>query len=285
MSDGSLANSVFVIGSEPSSTPFRPGSAAPNAGPEPTPSAPGTTVDVVSRLDIPIDKGVGPPLVLMHGFAMRPSTYGRLADLLAGRCRVVIPDLFDVSGRWRYDTVLDSFTAAIDGLGLEKISLLGHSFGGGIALSFAQLHPDRVVELVLSDSLAASREWQLAEEALRHPERLVRLATPTATAAFVRTWIDHPRQLVDAAWWGFTSGREIGSVAVARDRIPTHVLWANRDSILSRTDGERFARELNGTFTVASAPDGRALDHDWMFQQPDVFFDHLDALCLKALTA
>lgn len=236
-----------------------------------------------NQLDIPIEKGDGPPLVLLHGFAMRPATYGRLADLLATRCRVVVPDLFDVSGRWRYAKVVDSLTAAVDHLGLERLSLLGHSFGGGIALGFAQRHPDRVVELVLSDSLAAAREWQLAHEALSHPVRLLRLATPTAAAAFVHTWIDHPRQLVDAAWWGFTSGRTIGSVAVAHDRIPAHVLWANRDSILSRSDGERFAQELDATFTVASAPDGRPLDHDWMFQQPDIFFDHLVELDLKAL--
>jgi hypothetical protein len=72
---------------------------------------------------------------------------------------------------------------------------------------------------------------------------------------------------------------------VAHDGIPAHVLWANRDSILSRSDGERFAQELDATFTVASAPDGRGLDHDWMFQQPDIFFEHLLGLGLKVLTA
>ena len=116
----------------------------------------------INQLDIPIDRGTGPPLVLLHGFAMRPATYGRLADLLASRCRVVVPDLFDVSGRWRYTKVIDSLTAALHHLGLERFSLLGHSFGGGIALGLAQQHPDCVVELVLSDSLAVDREWQLA---------------------------------------------------------------------------------------------------------------------------
>jgi pimeloyl-ACP methyl ester carboxylesterase len=238
----------------------------------------------LTQLDVLIDSGSGAPLVLLHGFAMRPATYGRLAELLAARCRVLVPDLFDVPGQWRYAKVVDALTATLDHLGLERISLLGHSFGGAIALGFASQHPDRVTELVCSDSLAASREWSLADEVLQHPVRLVRLATPTATKAFVRTWIDHPRQLVDAAWWGFTSGRETSSEVVARAGIPSHVLWANRDSILSRADGENFAQELNATFTVASAANGQSLDHDWMFQQPDVFFDHLDALGLKVLT-
>jgi pimeloyl-ACP methyl ester carboxylesterase len=215
---------------------------------------------------------------------MRPATYGGLVDLLAPRCRVVVPDLFDVAGQWHYDKVVAALTTALDQLGLDRVSVLGHSFGGGIGLGFASLYPERVVELVFSDSLASSREWKLAAEVLHHPVRLLRLATPLAMGAFVRTWADHPRQLVDAAWWGFTSGREPDSDTVARARIPAHVLWANRDSILSRSDGRKFAQELDATFTVASAPDGRAMDHDWMFQQPDVFFNQLDELGLKALS-
>lgn len=237
------------------------------------------------QLDVPVKAGDGPPVVVLHGFAMRPATYGGLVRLLAERCRVYVPDLFAVRGRWSYPRVLDAFAATVDGLGLDRFSLIGHSFGGGIELGFASRFPDRVVEVVFSDSLAASREWVLAAEILHHPLRLLRLATPTATKAFARTCIDHPRQLVDAAWWGFTSGRETDSKEIARVRVPAHVLWANRDSILSRSDGIRFAEELNATFTVASAPGRRGFDHDWMFKQPNVFFDHLEDLKLRALSS
>ncbi len=236
-------------------------------------------------LEVPVDVGAGPPLVLLHGYAMRPATYRRLADLLARRCRVVIPDLFALKGRWSYEVVLDAFTTTLDRLDLEQVTLLGHSFGGGIELGFASQFPERVIELVFSDTLAASREFGLADEALRHPVRLLRLATPAAASAFARSWIEHPRQLVEAGWWGFTSGRDDTAEACARAGLPSHVLWANRDSVLRRSDGERFARELNASFTVASAPDGRPIDHDWMFQEPDLFYAHLEDLKLSALTS
>ena len=239
----------------------------------------------MKKLDVPIKAGDGPPVVVLHGFAMRPATYGGLVRLLDKRCRVYVPDLFAVRGRWSFSKVLEAFTATVDDLGLDRFSLIGHSFGGGIELAFASRFPKRVVELVFSDSLAASREWSLAAEVLHHPVRLLRLATPTAAAAFARTCIDHPRQLVDAAWWGFTSGREGDSEKVARAGLPAHVLWANRDSILSRSDGIRFAEELNATFTVASGPSQRVFDHDWMFQQPNDFFNHLEELKLKALSS
>ncbi len=187
-------------------------------------------------------------------------------------------------GRWHYPKILDAFVATLDHLGLDRVSLLGHSFGGGLELGFASRWPDRVVELVFSDTLAVSREWGLADEALRHPGRLARLATPTALSAFIWNWALHPRQLMEAAWWGFTSGRDAEGVTVARTAIPAHVLWANRDSILSRSDGRRFAEELDATFTVAEAPDGRAIDHDWMFQQPEVFVAQLERLNLDVLS-
>jgi pimeloyl-ACP methyl ester carboxylesterase len=237
----------------------------------------------VIELEVPVDVGEGSPVVLLHGFAMRPATYGRLADLLSRRCRVVIPDLFAIRGRWSYPVVLDAFVATLDRLELGDVTLLGHSFGGGIELGFATRFPGRVVELVFSDTLAVSHQWGLADEALRHPLGLLRLATPAAAGAFARSWFEHPRQLVRAAWWGFTSGRDSDSEAVARAGLPAHVLWANRDSILSRDDGRHFARELNASFTVASAPDRRPIDHDWMFQEPELFLHHLDELKLNAL--
>lgn len=222
-------------------------------------------------------------MVLLHGFAMRPATYRVTAGLLAAQARVVVPDLFDVRGPWRSQEVLDSFTRTLDELELERVTLIGHSFGGGIELGFAASFPERVAELVFSDTLAVSDEWGLADEALRHPLGLTRLATWPAMTAFAGTWARHPRQMMGAAWWGFRSRREGDMAAVAAAGIPAHVLWANRDSILSRADGQDFAARLGATFTVASRPGGGAIDHDWMFQDPALFVAHVETLGLKAL--
>lgn len=221
-------------------------------------------------------------MVVLHGFAMKPATYAGLARLLAERCRVVVPDLFDVKGRWSYDRVLDAFAATLDHLELGPATLIGHSFGGGIELGYASRQREHVVELVFSDTLAASREWGLSAEALRHPFGLLRLATPAAATAFAQTMVEHPRQMVAAAWWGFRSGRDDDARMLFAAGIPAHVLWANRDSVLSRRDGRRFAEELGASFTVASKPDGGPIDHDWMFQQPELFVAHLDQLGLRA---
>jgi hypothetical protein len=64
---------------------------------------------------------------------------------------------------------------------------------------------------------------------------------------------------------------------------PAHVLWANRDSLLSRSDGRAFARELGASFDVAREPDARPVDHDWMYGHPELLVAHLAELILIAL--
>lgn len=236
------------------------------------------------RLQVPIDIGAGPAVVLLHGYAMRPQTYAATAELLARGCRVVVPDLFAVRTPWRYERMVELLGATLDDMGIHRASMIGHSFGGGIQLGYAAAHPERVEELVFSDTLAVSAEWGLADEAVRHPFRLLRLATTQAASAFALQWLSHPRQLVQAAWWGFTSQRDGDMDAIARLAIPAHVLWANRDSILPRGDGRRFAERLRATFTVAWSEDGRRVDHDWMFQDPKLFVEHLRHLDLHCFT-
>jgi pimeloyl-ACP methyl ester carboxylesterase len=167
-------------------------------------------------LPVGLDEGAGRRLVLIPGYAMRPDMYRRTARLLAERCRVILIDTYATRGRWRYEDVLESFTATLDNLGLERASFLGHSFGSGIELGFAVCHPQRVVELVFCDTLAVSSEWALAEEALSRPVRLLGMATPKAAIDFIRSWVTHPRQLVDAAWWGFMSVPHAYQASIAR---------------------------------------------------------------------
>lgn len=236
----------------------------------------------VRRLDLPIDIGTGEPIVILPGFAMTPGTYGSTALLLAEQTRVLVPDIYGVGGPWRYEDIVDRFTATLDAAGVDRATLIGNSFGGGIELGFTARHPERVVEAVFVDTLAVAREWVLAREALAHPVHLVRLATRKAAVAFFHNVVFHPRQLAEAGWWGFTSSRTEDIETVARAGVRCHVLWANRDSLLDRRDGQAFARDLHATFTVGRPARG-VIDHDWMFRHPHLFVTHLEQIGLKVL--
>jgi len=232
-----------------------------------------------------VSVGDGPPLVLLHGFAMQPETYLPLARLLADRARVVIPAIFALPERWSFEHALECLKVTVDDQGIDSTSLLGHSFGGGLELAYAARHPDRVVECVFSDTLADRREFRLAEEALRNPPRLLRMASVPAAEAFFKSFVTHPLQLVRAAWWGFTSDRSDDIEKIVAAGIPCHVLWAERDSILLRSDGEHFAHDLHATFNVVNPPPGYGrVDHDWMFDDPELFAGYLEELGLRVLS-
>jgi pimeloyl-ACP methyl ester carboxylesterase len=243
------------------------------------------TSDSPARALSAVDVGAGPTILLLHGYGMQPTTYLPMAQLLADRARVVIPAVFALPERWTFEHALDCLELTLDELGIERVSLLGHSFGGGLELGLAMRTPDRVVECVFSDTLGMHREMSLALEAI-HPGGLARMVTPAAVRSFVQSCATHPVQLVEAALWAFRSDRESEIDACVRYGIPCHVLWAERDSILSRKDGKEFAQRLHATFTVAKRPPGYGpIDHDWMFDDPHLFVEHLDELGLRALPA
>jgi pimeloyl-ACP methyl ester carboxylesterase len=226
--------------------------------------------------------GQGHPLVLLHGFGMQPRTYLPLARLLADRAHVVIPAIFDLPGQWTFGRALACLEVTLDSLGLDKVSLLGHSFGGGLELGFAASWPERTVECVFGDTLGVKQRFGLAAEALRQPWGILAMATPPATSAFFQSVVTHPLQLAEAALWGFASDRAPDIDLITAAKIPCHVLWANRDTLLARSDGREFARRLHASFTVASGP---TVTHDWMFEDPELFAQHLGRLDLRALSA
>jgi pimeloyl-ACP methyl ester carboxylesterase len=230
-----------------------------------------------------LDLGGGPPVVILPGYAMRPRTYQALASLLASQCRVIIPDIYDGPSPWRSDGVVADLHATLEYLEIDRATLIGHSFGGGIELEFAVAHPRSVVELVFGDTLAMSREWMLAAEAL-HPLHLIWLATPIAITSFFESWLRHPGHLVSAAWWGFKSDRREQVATIKALGIPCHVVWAERDSLLARADGLQFAEDLGASFDVVrAAPHGGRIDHDWMYRHPELFMAQLEKLDLVAL--
>lgn len=88
-------------------------------------------------------------VVLLHGWPTGPHVWRRLAPLLAARFRVVVPELTAVD----LETQARDVRAVIDTLGVQRVAIVGHSHGGGVAQLVA-LDDDRVAALVLIDTIA-----------------------------------------------------------------------------------------------------------------------------------
>jgi pimeloyl-[acyl-carrier protein] methyl ester esterase len=116
--------------------------------------------------------GTGPPLVLLHGWAMHAGLWDTLAQRLAARLRVHAVDL---PGHGRSGTVapytLDAVVNALDAAIVpahEPLTVVGWSLGGTVALRWARLAPARVVRLVLvaaTPCFVARAGWPQAMDA------------------------------------------------------------------------------------------------------------------------
>lgn len=118
-----------------------------------------------------LDAGEGAPVVLVHGSGPGVSAYAnwRLTiPRLASSFRVLAPDMvgFGFTERpepitYHLDTWVGQLIGFLDALGLDRVSIVGNSFGGGLALRVAARHPERVDRLVLMGS--AGVRFELTE--------------------------------------------------------------------------------------------------------------------------
>ena len=104
--------------------------------------------------------GPGRPLVLVHGLTGHRDDFRWRMPELADLGRLLAPDLrghgdFTHTGRAEsctFEQLVADLEAWLDALAIEQCDLLGHSFGGMLALRFALAHPERVASLIAMDT-------------------------------------------------------------------------------------------------------------------------------------
>lgn len=110
--------------------------------------------------------GHGPPVVLLHGWAMHSGLWGPLPQRLARRHRVHAVDLPGHGHSaplpaFTLDAVVDALRAAFAAAS-RPLALLGWSLGGLVAMRWALREPERVARLVLvatSPRFVAGADW------------------------------------------------------------------------------------------------------------------------------
>jgi pimeloyl-ACP methyl ester carboxylesterase len=102
-----------------------------------------------------LDEGSGEAILLVHGIAGSSQTWRSVIGPLSRKYRVVAPDLLGHgnSTKPRSDYSLGAMSVLVrdilDGLGITRATIVGHSLGGGVAMQFVYQHPEYVQRLVL----------------------------------------------------------------------------------------------------------------------------------------
>jgi len=108
--------------------------------------------------------GQGEPLVIIHGGMGGAETWLDNVNMLADNYSMYVPDLpgFGQSQLLDRDHNILAFSEFLGDftnyLELNSFNLMGHSIGGGVALTYALSFPDKVKKLVLISSLCLGRE-------------------------------------------------------------------------------------------------------------------------------
>ena len=106
--------------------------------------------------------GAGPPVLLVHAGVADRRMWDGVVATLADTHRVIAPDLRGFGGSPLVGAAyshVDDLLAVLDALDVDRVAVVGASFGGLVSLRLAHAAPDRVVTLVLAAPVVPGWPW------------------------------------------------------------------------------------------------------------------------------
>jgi len=106
-----------------------------------------------------VDEGGGPAVVLLHGQPGSAASWAPVLVQLRGHARLIVPDRpgYRATGEPALGFAANAAVVAelLDALDVESAVVVGHSWGGGVAIALAAARPERVAGLVLVGSVGS----------------------------------------------------------------------------------------------------------------------------------
>ena len=196
--------------------------------------------------------GDGPVVVLIHGIAGSSTTWRGVMPSLSDRYTVIAPDLLGhgMSAKPRGDYSLGAYASGIRDLltvlGKERVTLVGHSLGGGVAMQFAYQFPDWAERLVLVASGGLGREVSPLLKAVTLPG-----------AEYVLPLLLHPR-IREIAEWPGALARRLGW----KPSDTLTEVWRSYTTLTDRHGQMAFVHTIRSVIDVAGQ---RVSAHDRLY--------------------
>ncbi|MGA1835866.1 alpha/beta hydrolase [Herbiconiux sp. 11R-BC] len=218
----------------------------------------------VPRLNVAVDVGEGPVVVLLHGIASSSASWRLLVPLLTPLYRVIAIDVMGFGGsvapegiRFTLDEHVLAVHKTIRSLHLRgRFTLIGHSLGGLIASRYAAVHRREVSHLVLVSPPIYPEQRYIGE--LAHRMRVGgylrfyrfvrdnRLTIISNVGRFSRWMPGGSLKIDDASWAAFASSMEhciesqTTTTDLAQVSVPVDVVYGSRDQVIVPATVERL---------------------------------------------
>jgi pimeloyl-ACP methyl ester carboxylesterase len=238
------------------------------------------------------EAGTGPTVLFLHGWGLDHKVYKRsLARLVGAGLHVLAPampgfggtaalprDATDLVG---YAAWAGAFLRETAGAG--PVLVMGHSFGGGVAIQLAHDHPHLVRALVLVNSIGGATwskhgstsrfmvdrplwDWGLHFPSDIFPVRQARRVLPVIVAEALPNLVRQPRAFWQAAGIARRADLSAELEELRRRGLPVVVLWGRADQLITRASFDDLCTAL-GEPRVVTVPGS----HSWLIADPDAF--------------
>ncbi len=205
--------------------------------------------------------GSGKPVLILHGWGSQSKKWERIGEFLVSKgFKVIIPDLpgFGKSQSLPLPGDLNDYrdfvAALVNQLRLEKFFLLGHSFGGAVALKYSLKFPENVEKLFLT-SAACIRRSSFKKTLFKI---LARAMKPFSFLPFfsLARRIVYSRYGVKSDYPAYSGiMRESYLKIIKQDctadfslvHVPTVLIWGSGDQITPLKQGQEMNRKIPGS--------------------------------------
>jgi pimeloyl-ACP methyl ester carboxylesterase len=252
--------------------------------------------------------GQGQAILLIHGIAGSSNAWREVMPVLARHYTVIAPDLLGhgesakPTGDYSLGACANVLRDFLGILGISRVTVVGQSFGGGVAMQFCYQNPETCERLVLVDSGGLGRDvsWLLRFMTYPGSEYLMPVIFPSfvrgpgdSLSRLLCSWgVRMPR--LEEMWRSYASLTDVanrrsfirtirsvvdpgGQSVSAMDRlyltqqVPTMIVWGEQDAIIPVSHAYAAHEAIPGS-RLELIPDAGHFPH---VENPDAFIDVL----------
>ncbi len=225
----------------------------------------------------------GIPVVFLHGLTDSWRSFERVLPHLPGSIRAFAlslrghGDAERPAAGYRPGDFAADVAAFMDALKLERAVIAGHSMGSTLARRFALDYPERTLGLVLmgsffsfQDNPAAAELWEAVAELQDPVDPALALDFQRSTIAkgvpqaYLDTVVQESLKVPARVWRAALGGllEDDLSAEIGRIRVPTLVVWGDRDAFCPRSDQDAIAVAIEDARLVVYEAAGHGVHWD-----------------------